>query len=75
MIERNADLRAFQERARIACGGEFATIQAFASSIGISRNEAYRVITGLRKIGRQYMVADMAERVFNELHPKPKRLG
>ena len=30
MIDRNADLRAFQSRARELCEGEFTTIQLFA---------------------------------------------
>ena len=75
MIDRNRDLLAFQDRARAACGGDFATIPGFAKALGIGRDPAHKLMQGLRSVGGRYMVIDMAERVYDELHPKPKRLG
>ena len=75
MLDRNSDLRAFQARAREACTEEFTTIQAFAKAVGLGRDAAYELLAGLPSIRGKYMVDDLAERVFNELHPKSKRCG
>lgn len=75
MLDRNSDLRAFQARAREACAAEFTTIQAFAKAVGLGRNAAYELLSGLPSIRGKYFVDDLAERAFNELHPKPKRRG
>ncbi|MBR0178884.1 MAG: hypothetical protein IJQ03_00420 [Firmicutes bacterium] len=75
MLDRNSDLRAFQARAREACAAEFTTIQTFAKALGLGRDVAYKLLAGIPNIRGKYLVDDMAERIFNELHPKAKRCG
>lgn len=75
MLDRNSDLRAFQARAREACASEFTTIIGFAKALGLGQRAAYSLLTGIPSIGGKYLVDDLAERIFNELHPKAKRCG
>ena len=75
MIDRNADLRAFQARARELCEGEFTAIQLFAKKLGLGRDITYELLAGLQSINGKYFVDDMAERIFTTLHPKIKRAG
>lgn len=75
MLDRNSDLRAFQARARDACAAEFTTIQSFAKAMGLGRDVAYELLSGVPNIRGKYLVDDLAERIFNELHPKAKRCG
>lgn len=75
MINRNSDLKAFQDRVREACGEEFTTPEKFGKAIGLGRDEARRLLKGLPKIGGKYWIDDAVERVFNELHPVPRKAG
>ena len=43
--------------------------------MGLGRNVAYELLAGIPNIRGKYLVDDLAERIFDELHPKAKRCG
>ena len=75
MNERTEKLRAAQERAFTKVGAEFTTVDQYAKAVGLGRDETRRLLRGLPRIGGKVNVFDAAERVFDELHPRPRRAG
>ena len=75
MIERNADLRIFQQRIRQACGKEFVTVMDVARAVGLGKNTTYLLLQGLPRVGGKLFVDDAAERVYEKVRPKAKRCG
>lgn len=76
MIDRNRELAAMQDRVREKLGGwELTTPGELGKAIGLGRDETRRLLKGLPTIAGKYGVNAAVERVFDELHPRPRRAG
>lgn len=75
MIERNADLRAFQERIRQGCGKDFVTVMDVVRIVGIGKDTLYPLLRDLPRVGGKLFVDDAAERIYERVRPRAKRCG